>query len=415
MLINKLKIFVLIFFLASFLFANVNNEENNNFKIAMLLSEKGNMLKSLDYLLKIVAKKEDGLAKPDNLKNTQNQTKYKKGLDAFNTGNYYDALSIFLNLFFRDPENNAVIYYLKKIYEKIGYIESDATYYDTKDIIKFYEQRISDSYDFKQYIRAYDYYEKLSILNTPKKKSIKIIDFINEELDAVIKRFEKYDIEKYHYAKAYFYFVNGDIENTISEWQKIVVINPDNLEVGEYLAKFKDVAIKDLFVSRKTTYFLKIGINLFNDLEYERAIVYFDDVLRVDKDNEIAIFYLNQSKIKIKEFDELFQIRQQESYKKNMEKMKVLKIQNKNELINKNKNIKKVLVEDEKKKLNDLKEKMNEEEVINKKINSLYAEGMLYYQQGDYLKAEKTWKEILKYDPTNVKVIQKIKELKRKN
>ncbi|MCP4481865.1 MAG: hypothetical protein GY817_03485 [bacterium] len=411
---NKYKIFIFISIFTLTTSCMMSSENNHNLKTAMLLSEEGNMLKSLEHLLKVLSSDDSSTTSVAEMEDIGDSKKYRKGVTAFNSGNYYDALKIFLNLFFKEPENSVFEYYLKKIHEKIYFIDSEVDYKTTDDLIDFYSLVFRDSFDLKQYIRAYDYFEQLSILSTPRKKIMRKISQIATEMQFVIDHIEDFNLEDFHYAKSYFYFVNGEIENAIFEWEKIVFMNPENFEVNEYLLKFKDVGEKDLFIARKATYFLKIGINLFNDLEYERALVYFEDVLTLDKHNDLADFYIDQIKKKIKEFDEIFAEKEIKKRKEQIEKLKTEKIKKWQVLIKRSKKIKKRLVEDEKKKLETLKEKLNNEENINKKVNGMYREAMLLYEEKKFHKSAKILKKILEYRPNNIKVKKRLSLVKRK-
>ena len=295
----KVKLIFLIFsifsiFMNTFLLALEKrhySKDDENVKNVFILTDQGNVLNSVGYLKKNVLDKEQISKNETELgeqeKNIDYEEEYQKGLRHFNEGNYKDALEIFSSLLTFYPKRRNILFYLKRSEEIILENCDNLKFKNLKDLANYYLVSARSYVESKEYIKAYDFYEKLFLIDNSHKSFEKEVLDIDNMMKNILEKRESFRIEEYHYAKSYFLFKDGNMEKCIDEWEKIVELNPNKSEIQNLLSLFKNKNYKTKFDLRKENLFLNEGIKLYNHQNYEKAINFFYKVLLIS-DNDIA-------------------------------------------------------------------------------------------------------------------------------
>ena len=422
------------FFINSFLLALEKRQyfsNDKNVKNVFVLTDNGNMLNPLEYMKKNVFDSEEN--KQENLKpkmevfisnpevtNGNNgpidcEQQYQEGLKHFNEGNYKQALEIFSDLLPLYPSKRNIIFYLNKSQDIILQNAENVKYKNLKDIMNYNLKSARNCARNKEYIKAYDFYEKIILLNNSQKKLYEEVLDIDKIMENILEKRENFNIEEYHYAKSYFLFKDAKMDKCIDEWEKILELNPNRTEIKDFVILFKKKSYKNKFDARKISLFLNEGIRLYNNQKYEKALNNFYKILLIS-DDEIAKLYLKECKIKIEQkakkqdvvyIDVLKNVEIKENkddekkYKHTIrdifdskKSLQTLAIAIKSEKDNKNKNLK------------------NEDEIL-KIIDILYQKGLDCYYSGDIENARMNWQKILEYEPKNKRALQRLKKLQK--
>jgi tetratricopeptide (TPR) repeat protein len=430
--ISFVFILFLIFFLNNFLYSLEKRkyaQDQKNMKDILILTKNGNVLNPLEYLKKNVFEPESEIAK-NNSKNEENQVfissatpvtisvdyeqQYQKALKNFNEGNYKDALEIFSSLLPVYPSKRNIIYYLNKSQEVILQNSEDIKYRTLKEIINYDLVVAKSCFGNKEYIKAYDFYEKIMLLDTSKKLFQEIAD-IDAIMKNILDKREIFSIEEYHYAKSYFLFKDGKMDKCIDEWEKIIELNLNRIEIKDYLILFKDKNYKNKFDLRKVNLFLNEAIKLYNTRKYEKASQYFYKVLLIS-DDEIAKLYLKECKLRMEQMTKkqemvYIDVLKEEEDKKNKNDEKKYR-ETLQGILSKQKGLKDFVNEIKNSENSNNFKDGNLDPAVKKTIDILYKKGLNYYYLGDIESAKKSWEKILEYDPKNKKTLKRLKKIR---
>jgi len=201
---------------------------------------------------------------------------HQLALAAYQDGDYLNASQNWRQVTKLDPENHMARTYLNKseqVREKI----LAQLLYETE--LKIQEQ---------DYEGAMHVLKEAAKLKSPNEDLLKRI----VDLQAIYKKKlakERADKIKSHAKAAKRFEKEGKLANALDEWEDLLALDP-NHELAP--KKIKDITVK---ISKRLDKYYKIGLKLFKQKKYPKAIKEFKRVLKIDKNHVLARFYLGKS------------------------------------------------------------------------------------------------------------------------
>ncbi|MDD5686358.1 MAG: PorV/PorQ family protein [Elusimicrobia bacterium] len=215
------------------------------------------------------------------------------------------------------------------------------------------------------------------------------IEFINN-MDKEMKEFAllttDINLEKLEYTRGYIYKKDGNYEEAEKSFRRIISINPNNLEVAEYLNKIEEKNRE--LTNRKIEELRKKGLDDFNAEKYDTAIEYFKEILKLNPEDKEADEYIKKAKAAIRAKENDAEKKKEKEYQK-MGKP----------------------------------EKENTDSSVPKKdyknlADKLYNEGLRKYAEGHLTEAVMKWEQVLRLDPGHEyakKALKKANEILEKS
>lgn len=193
------------------------------------------------------------------------------------------------------------------------------------------------------------------------------------------------------------FLTKGDYERAISEWNKVLELDPTNRTANEYLVKTKALLTEE--ISKLTGE----ARQLESQQKFGEALTKWKEVLQLDKENSEALRGVERITKKIEEVHHInlgFQYFANNEFDKAAVEFKAalaLNPENKSaaEYLRRSVGRKSLL-----------------EIAGNKEVWSLYLKGIEHFTNGEYEEAIKVWEEVLKLDPGNENAIRNIEEAK---
>lgn len=269
-------------------------------------------------------------------------------------------------------------------------------------------------YNRGEYAETLTEWEKSAILDPDNKALEEEIDKVRERLEVIVNRKL---IEK-HIGKAYAYYQEGELIESLEEWKEVARLNPDNQRAQEYIDKIntklskkeKEKYLKKLREKKqaKIVQYMVKGDRYYDKNKYQQAITEWEKVLRINPKHQAAKENIAQVKKKIRKLlDKHYKqgvnfYNEKETIKAIAEFKTVLKLEPRHKTA-------KDYLEKAKQQLAEEPEKVDK-----KVVDKLYYQAADLYLKGEYKEAMKTLNEILKVDPTYEpaeKLLEKTKSL----
>ena len=324
------------------------------------------------------------------------EVNFYQGLDYFNMEKYGEAIPHFKKTLMVNPRHQKALYYLELCYKLLRkeIVREDVAEETIKDADKLMQEE-----EFTKAIALY----KIAILLEPDNQEarIKLIEAQNKENIAYQNLELMLHLQagrEYHNRKKYL--------EAIQEWFKALLIDPDNEEAKKML-KIDQYLLRQKQLEEKIIQMIARGIDLFMNREYIQSKDIFQQVLKIDSDNETAQEYLKKIE------DILKKLQQRKLYENEAEKHFMLGV----DYFNKKKYEQALdefdltldlipthegAIEYRKRTLDMLKKlKLDEERQKNELIQKLLLEGINLYQISEFENAIYNFKRVLKLDPDN--------------
>jgi len=218
-------------------------------------------------------------------------------------------------------------------------------------------------------------------INPEYKEIDSIFEEINSTLEEISLKSQDLSPKEIFCVKGFVYFNKNELNSAVDEWEKAVKLNNrpisneklalSNKILNAYIIKTKR-NIRLLEEKRKTDELLQIGADLFLKKDYEKAMKFFNQALKSDKENTSAKEYIEKCKIELKKLN---------SSRKQQDKQERLKTSQAG---------------------NDIKT-----------ADSHYQQGLIYYASGQLELAKKEWEIALKYNPDNERIKSALSKIQK--
>ncbi|MFC1546169.1 tetratricopeptide repeat protein [bacterium] len=256
----------------------------------------------------------------------------------------------------------------------------------------------------KEYLRAFDWYAETIALDDSswlnRFKAKRRIKRIDKMMNLVIKKRDDYEIEVFHYAQGYNFYRTDKLDNAVEEWEKVFTLNPKKSELKEYISLYAGSKKEEIEKRREdiaeSKAMVNKGLDVLSKNNYKEAVSLFESALKVDPENTLAQKYLEETNLKL----------EQEQTAKAEAKRKALLIEAKQKRLQREEAQKKK----PEKKAPVVKLSQQEKEKL---VQSLYNKALRAYALGKLEEAMNLWREILKYDPKNEKVLKNMERTEK--
>jgi len=126
----------------------------------------------------------------------------------------------------------------KKLREEIIKKAMRRNYDQKTGVENAYNQALED-YSKKNYLRATDGFKMVKNERVSYKNTSFYLSDIKKTMKKSAKDESTTEIEKTAYAKAYLAYYEGDLQESLNQWEKIICLDQENPEIKEYLEKTK--------------------------------------------------------------------------------------------------------------------------------------------------------------------------------
>lgn len=321
---------------------------------------------------------------------------FYKGLGLFVKEQYCESIPFFKTTLMINPRHEKATYYIKIAYDLCNKLK------DKKAVASELLSEADKYSKEDEYVKAIGLY-KIALLLDPENEHIKykLTEIQKSEIE-----YNKNLELMLHIQAAREYHNKEQYLEAIQEWSKALMIDPDNIEAKEGL-KLDQELLKQQQLKQKINELLAKGIEQFMNSEYLNAKETFNKVLELDPNNQTAKDYLKKideilSKIANQKIIE------DEAEKHFILGVNFFNNKDYNSALNEF-NITLDLKPDHQKaieyknKILEILEKLRKEQesANNEKIQKLLNEGIKFYKAGEFELAIEKFNEVLKLDPEN--------------
>lgn len=309
------------------------------------------------------------------LAETMSSEKYfKQGLADYEAGNYKSAMENFSEALFLDSNNKEAKDYLEKAGRK--FLEEVEARRESerreilkraKTVIAERKKKVKESYDkgikhYKrgEFLRAGEAFNAALEIEPEHKEAKKYLELIEKRLQDIVNKGEFKSVGELYYAQGIIFYIKGEWGKAISQWENALKIYRSNKEISEFI-KIARKRRQEEEAFEKAEVLYRDGLAQYNKGKIDEAIKQLKEVLKFNPQHRKAQELLAKVRDKVDE-------------------------------------IKK---EEEARKLRETVEKR-------------YFKGIDYYAEGQFNKAIKEWKEVLKIDPKHAGAKEYLKKARDK-
>ncbi|MCX5782085.1 MAG: hypothetical protein NT145_05220 [Elusimicrobia bacterium] len=304
---------------------------------------------------------------------------------AFDLSDYSNIHRLGISYFFEDAFHESKKYsLLKEAKQSLAKARKERKARE-KEVRPLLKQAIR-YYNKKYYLKATDLFKEI-MLKYPEYETAQVyIKKMSDEINSTIRNNDS-DIEKYSYASGYADYQKILYNEAINEWEKVLQINPQRIELIEYKEKTKNYLLdaerikKEKELLEKVKQLFEEGVKAYDSSKWISCIKSMELVKEICIKNKFpesldyntkASEYINKSVERLSESRKTSQIEAEE-------------------------------------------EAPSESEIDENRAEKSYQDGLVLYAQGKLFDAEKSWELALRLNPNNIKAqkaLKKIKEVK---
>ncbi|MFA5780181.1 MAG: hypothetical protein WC947_08580 [Elusimicrobiota bacterium] len=330
----------------------------------------------------------------------------KAGVNKYNSGNYKEAMDLFLQVLAIDPKNEKAKEYIEKAGDKMLEPERKAIekeraqlMEDARQAFKEYQKQqakqdklikllfksAKNAHDKKRFLKATDKFKEIILQYPDYDLARKYYEKISSDMNATAKELQTTDLEGLSYANGYVSYYDQKLTDAVNEWEKVLHINPNRDELNEYILKVNN--------------YLKDTEKLAKEKETEERIkqLFAEGVYSFDNKNWIPC---------IKKMENVQNICRTDPFPRSLEwynKAREYIVKTIEELSKVTpKPIAPVLVE-----------KPEEVEIDIAGANKKYTEGLILYVQGKLFDAVKVWEIAIRLNPNHEKAQRALEKAKK--
>jgi tetratricopeptide (TPR) repeat protein len=272
-------------------------------------------VESLNHFMKLIESKE---LKNKGIYDKVSKAYFKLGYAFYSKKEFEQAIEYFNSSIKYNPDLLESHFYLVQVYYDIGKIGLSLD--ECEEVLRIDPQNkeivwfIKKNEQAKKYGRkAYENYEKGYLAY----KNNNYAEAINYFKSSILNNSEYKDS---HYYLALSYYNIGDFDNSITQWNEVIKIDPFDNSAKRFLNK----SLEEKKYGRDTLRYFNIGYDYYIKGEYEKAIEEFKKSLSCNPKFEKAQKYLSRS---------YYQLNQMDKYREEIEKATRLKVINDEEKV----------------------------------------------------------------------------------
>lgn len=343
------------------------------------------------------------------------QLHFYNGVGFFNENNFTNAIAEFQETLMINPNHEKAIYYLNLCYQTLSLFDKNKN----KDEMEAQVVKLMQENEFRKAVAMY----KVLVMLDPDNERLKLA---LADAESKLKQTDLKDELFIHLEAARQFSKQEKYPAAIAEWEKALLIDPDNAEAKAGLERDKKALIEKERNERINA-FMSQGVDDYMNRKYKEARVSFQKVLQIDPKNATARDYITKIDSILKAmaeeqtaFDESnkhlnqgIQSYNNEQYYKALDSFQTaLSIYDRNEKA-------KEYLELTKQKISEyeLKQKKEREE----RIQALLEKAVELYSLNEYAKSRTLFQQVLQLDPENemaknyIRLINEIIEIELKS
>ena len=284
---------------------------------------------------------------------------FKQGLADCEVGNYRLAMENFSEALFLNPNNEQAKHYLEKAGRKFLEEVEAKRESERKEILRRAEtviaerkKKVKENYekgikDYKrgEFLRAGEEFKAALEIEPEHKEAKKYLELIGKRLEEIVNKGEFKTVGELYYAQGTIFYIKGEWEKAISQWENALKIDSSNKELSEFI-KIAKKRKQEEEVFEKAEVLYREGLAHYNEGKINEAIKQLKEVIKFNPQHRKA----------------------QELLAKAREKVAAMKVE-------------------------------EEERRLRETVEKRYFQGIDYYAEGEFNKAIKEWKEVLRIDP----------------
>ena len=286
---------------------------------------------------------------------------FKQGLADYEAGNYKSAMENFSEALFLDPNSKQTKYYLEKAGRKF-LEEVEAKRESTrreilkraKTVIAERKKKVKESYErgikhYKrgEFLKAGEAFNAALEIEPEHKEAKKYLELIGKRLEEIVNKGEFKTVAELYYAQGTVFYIKGEWAKAISQWENALKIDPSNKEISEFI-KIARKRRQEEEAFEKAEVLYRDGLAQYNKGKINEAIKQLEEVIKFNPQHRRAQELLAKVREKVAE------IKKEERARR-----------------------------------------------LRETVDKRYFRGIDYYAEGQFNKAIKEWRGVLKIDPTH--------------
>lgn len=296
------------------------------------------------------------------LAETMSSEKYfKQGLADYDAGNYKSAMENFSETLFLDPSSKQAKDYLEKAGRK--FLEEVETRRESerkeilkraKAVIAERKKKVKESYEkgikhYKrsEFLKAGEEFNAALEIEPEHKEAKKYLELIAKRLEKIVNKGEFKTVAELYYAQGTIFYIKGEWAKSISQWENTLKIDPSNKEISEFI-KIAKKRRQEEEAFEKAEVLYRDGLAYYNKGKINEAIKQMEEVIKFNPQHRKAREFIVRAREKVAA------IKKEEKTRK-----------------------------------------------LRETVEKRYFRGIDYYAEGQFNKAIKEWKGVLKIDPTH--------------
>ncbi|NIM03380.1 tetratricopeptide repeat protein [bacterium] len=299
---------------------------------------------------------------------------FEQGLADYDAGDYKSAMENFSEALFLDPNNEQAKDYLEKAGRKFlqeveARRESERIEIlkRAKTIIAERKKKVKESYEkgirhYKrgEFLRAGEGFNAVLEIEPEHKEAKKYLELIEQRLQDIVNKGEFESVGELYYAQGIIFYIKGEWAKAISQWENALKIYRSNKEISEFL-KIARERRQEEEAFEKAEVLYRDGLAHYNEGKINEAIKQLEEVIKFNPQHRKARELLAKVREKVDE------IKKEEKARK-----------------------------------------------IRETVDKRYFRGIDYYAEGEFKKAIKEWREVLRIDPTHAGAKEYLKKARDK-
>ncbi|MFB0526684.1 MAG: tetratricopeptide repeat protein [bacterium] len=298
----------------------------------------------------------------------------EQGLADYDSGDYKSAMENFSEALFLDPNNKQAKDYLEKAGRKFLQeveVKRESERIEilkrAKTVIAERKKKVKESYEkgirhYKrgEFLRAGEGFNAVLEIEPEHKEAKKYLELIEKRLQDIVNKGEFRSVAELYYAQGIIFYIKSEWGKAISQWENVIKIDPSNKETSEFI-EIAEKRRQEEEAFEKAEVLYRDGLASYNEGKINEAVKQLKEVIKFNPEHRKARELLAKAGEKVAE------IKKEEEARK-----------------------------------------------IRETVDKSYFRGIDYYAEGQFNKAIKEWKEVLRLNPTHAGAKEYLKKARDK-
>jgi len=286
---------------------------------------------------------------------------FKQGMADYEAADYKSAMENFTEALFLDPTNKQAKQYLEKSGEKFLEEMESKRESERREILRRAQsliverkKKVKESYDrgikhYKrgEFLKAGEEFNAVLEIEPEHKEAKKYLELIGKRLQDIVNKGEFESVGELYYAQGVIFYINGEWEKAISQWDNAFKLDSSKEEISEFIKIAKKKRKEEETIEKAEVLYREV-LAQYNEGKIKEAIKQLEEVIKFNPEHRKARELLTKAR----------------------EKVAGMK------------------AEEEARKLRET-------------VDKRYFRGIDYYAEGEFRKAIGEWQAVLKIDPTH--------------